>query len=125
MRRLQNRLYAVAVIAVAAAAGCSGSGTNNLTPPGAATGGAQLAAHLHAVTNATRPARRGGGWLSPAAKSGEPLVYVSDFLKNAVEIYDASGSTQNPIGEITDGISGPEGCAVDKKGDLFVTNATN
>ena len=127
MYRSANWLQIVTAAAVVAAAGCGGtSATSNAAAlPSTAAGGAQLAAHLHAIGGTLHAARRGGGWLSPAAKSGKHLVYVSDFLKNAVEIYDASGSNQSPIGEITDGISGPEGCSVDRKGDLFVTNATN
>jgi len=127
MHRSPNWLHIVAVAALVAAAGCGGSpaSTNLSTLPNGAAAGAQLAQPLHAAAGMLQPARRGGGWLSPAAKSGKPLVYVSDFLKNTIEIYDAGGSNQNPIGQITDGISGPEGCAVDRKGDLFVTNATN
>lgn len=127
MHRSRRWLQLNAVVAMVAAAGCGGtSATANLAPlPNGAAGGTQLAAHHKAVAGVSHLARRGGGWLSPAAKSGKPLVYISDFLKNAVEIYDASGSNQSPIGQITDGISGPEGCAVDRKGDLFVTNATN
>jgi hypothetical protein len=63
--------------------------------------------------------------LSPAAKSGQHVVYVSDFLANAVEIYPASGSNPAPIGQITDGISGPMGSFVDARGDLFTSNVTN
>jgi len=59
------------------------------------------------------------------AKKAKHLIYVSDFTGNAVEIYSAAGSNQSPIGEITDGISGPEGSFVDTHGDLFVTNVSN
>ncbi len=127
MHRPPNVLQIVTVAAAVAAAGCGGTpAASSLSAlPNGAAGGAHVAAHLNAIAGMLHPARRGGGWLSPAAKSGKPLVYVSDFLKNTIEIYDASGSNQNPIGQITDGISGPEGCSVDRKGDLFVTNATN
>ena len=73
----------------------------------------------------SQPAHRAGGWLSPAAKKAKHLIYVSDFTGNAVEIYSAAGSGQSPIGEITDGISGPEGNCVDAHGDLWVTNVSN
>jgi sugar lactone lactonase YvrE len=120
-------LHIITSLAVAVAAGCGGTSapTNFAALPNGQAGGAQLAPHLNAIPGIVHPARHGGGWLSAAAKSGKSLVYVSDFLKNTVEIYDASGSNQSPIGQITDGISGPEGCSVDRKGDLFVTNATN
>jgi DNA-binding beta-propeller fold protein YncE len=127
MHRSRKWLHIVASLAVVLAAGCGGTpaSTNFAALPNGQAGGTRLAAHLNAIAGIVHPARRGGGWLSAAAKSGKPLVYVSDFLKNTVEIYDASGSNQSPIGQITDGISGPEGCSVDRKGDLFVTNATN
>jgi DNA-binding beta-propeller fold protein YncE len=74
---------------------------------------------------ATPSAHRAGGWLSGAAKKATGLIYVSDFTNNDVEIYSSSGSNQSPIGEITDGISGPEGSFVDKRGNLYVTNVIN
>ncbi len=111
MQNGSHHMRGIWIAALVASAGCAGTqGAPGIpaTAPGAAT-----AAH------------RGGGWLSPRAKSGKHLIYVSDFLKNAVEIYPASGANPNPIGEITDGISGPQGSFVDSKGDLFVANATN
>jgi 6-phosphogluconolactonase (cycloisomerase 2 family) len=51
-------------------------------------------------------------------------LYVSSFRLNYVSIYCVVGNRQNqaPIGEITDGISGPEGAVTDAKGNLYVTN---
>jgi sugar lactone lactonase YvrE len=62
---------------------------------------------------------------APPARTSKGLIYVSDYSKNVVQIYPASGSNQAPIGQITDGLSGPEGSFIDKKGDFFVSNVTN
>jgi hypothetical protein len=63
--------------------------------------------------------------LSSAAASVTKPIYVSDFLASVVLIYPPTGSNPAPIGQITDGISGPMGSFVDGRGDLFVSNVTN
>jgi hypothetical protein len=40
-------------------------------------------------------------------------------------VYPVTGSNAAPIGQIVDGISGPEGYFVDRHGNLFVSNVTN
>lgn len=62
--------------------------------------------------------------LSPAAKKCKNRLYVASYKLNYVDIYCVKGKNQPPIGKITDGISGPEGLAVDTKGNLYVTNTT-
>lgn len=103
---------------VLAAAGCAGGQTTPSAPAAPAVMSASAARGMPQ----RNPSR---GWLSPAAKSAKHLIYVSDFLNNDVEIYPTTGSNPNPIGQITDGIDGPEGCYVDRHGNLFVTNVTN
>lgn len=66
-----------------------------------------------------------GGWLSPRAKSGKGLVYVSDNDGNAVYIFDKNDLAQGPIGEITDAIEAPNGLAVDRHGALYVANSNS
>lgn len=102
-----RRLPSAWIASVVLISGCAGQG---------ASGG---------VLPQPQPAHRGGGWLSPAAKTAKHLIYVSDYLSNDVEIYSASGSNQSPIGQITDGIDGPEGSFVDRHGNLFVSNVNN
>ena len=98
---------------IASLALCAGCAGGHVTPDGMpAQGSAQ-------------PSHRAGGWLSPAARTGKHLIYVSDFTGNALEIYPVGGSNRSPIGEITDGISGPEGSFLDGHGNLFVTNTSN
>ena len=50
------------------------------------------------------------------------VAYVADIDFNAVLIYPQQGKNQQPIGEITNGISGPYGLCVDAKGNLYVSN---
>jgi hypothetical protein len=66
---------------------------------------------------------RGAGWISPDAGRHKRLVYVSDQDNNAVEIYQANVSNPQPIGQITSGISTPDGLGMDKRGNLYVANA--
>ena len=66
-----------------------------------------------------------GGWLSPRAKNGKGLVYVSDNNGNAVYIFDKKDLAQGPIGEITDAIEAPNGLAVDRRGALYVANSNS
>jgi hypothetical protein len=63
------------------------------------------------------------GLLSTDATS-KGILFVANGRSNAVDIYD-----KNPpnalLGEITKGIVGPNGMAVDTAGDLFVANVDN
>jgi hypothetical protein len=69
------------------------------------------------------PRASGPGWISPAAR-GKRLLFVANYNDNVVEIYKAEGSNQSPIGQITSGISGPEGMTVAKK-FLYVSNTSS
>ena len=118
--------YVAALAALWLVAGCASAGSPPSGPPAPAAGSSvERAARVAGRLGAAQPSRRAGGWLSPAAKSGKHLIYVADFIANAIQIYSTSGSNQSPVGQITDGISGPEGCFVDRHGNLFVANATN
>lgn len=104
------RLFCVG-IAVFAAAGCEGA---HVTPQAAP-----------AVRPVGPVSGMRGGWLSPRAKSGKGLVYVSDNNGNAVYIFDKKDLVQGPIGEITDAIEAPNGLAVDRRGALYVANSNS
>ena len=104
------RLFCVG-IALFAAAGCEGA---HVTPQAAP-----------AVRSVGPVSGMGGGWLSPRAKSGKGLVYVSDNNGNAVYIFDKKDLAQGPIGEITDAIEAPNGLAVDRHGALYVANSNS
>jgi hypothetical protein len=103
MQNCSRRLRSVWISALAACAGCAGGQATSSAP------GIPMSS-----LRQPQPAHRAGGWLSPAARLGKHLIYVSDFTKNVVQIYPAKGSNPNPIGQITDGISGPEGSFVDE-----------
>jgi len=62
--------------------------------------------------------------LAPAAKRCKERLYVSSYKLDYVAIYCTKGHNQAPIGKITDGIDGPEGANVDRKGNLYVANTT-
>jgi sugar lactone lactonase YvrE len=118
--------YVAVLAAFWLVAGCASAGSPPSGPLAPAVeSSVERAARVAGRLGAAQPSRRAGGWLSPAAKSGKHLIYVADFTANAIQIYSTSGSNQSPVGQITDGISGPEGCFVDRHGNLFVANATN
>lgn len=56
---------------------------------------------------------------SLATSANQPLVYVSDSVKNVVDIFDRRGKLQ---GQIT-GLSAPAGLFVDAKHNLWVANS--
>ncbi|HEX3457707.1 MAG TPA: hypothetical protein VHR97_07100 [Candidatus Baltobacteraceae bacterium] len=66
------------------------------------------------------PKRR--GWMSAAAKIGR-VIYVA--ANSSVLIFPERGRNPEPLGEITDGISGAYGLCVDGNGNLYVANQSN
>jgi hypothetical protein len=106
---------AVLVIAVLALAGC---GTSGFAPT--TSSATSLAKNYSTYSSAERRRR---GWLSPRAKSGKGLLYVSDSTNNLVDIFDSRGHGQSPVGQITDGINAPTGLTTDGAGNLYVANS--
>jgi hypothetical protein len=125
MNAISGTMRILLAAALALGAGCAGGQTPGGGTVPVSAGSAERAARVHAPLGAPMPAHRAGGWLSAAAKSAKHLIYVSDFTNNVVQIYPTTGSNPSPIGAITEGISGPQGCFVDRHGNLFVTNASN
>jgi streptogramin lyase len=64
------------------------------------------------------------GWMPPNAKSMK-LLYVSDYTESLILAYQQGRESSGPIGEIVDGISTPQGIAVDSSGTLYVANQGN
>lgn len=60
------------------------------------------------------------GWLSDAARNGQPLVYISD--SDRIQIVPERPHNGRRVGRITDGISGAQGLWVDRDGSLYVAN---
>ena len=126
MQDAPRRYPGIWIVALAACTACAGgqaTQSGGLTPSSGSN--AERAARARAPLGQAQPAHKAGGWLSPAAKSGKGLIYVSDFSSNVVQIYPSTGANPAPIGQILDGISGPEGSFIDKHGDFFVSNVTN
>jgi hypothetical protein len=121
---MQRPILGFSLLCAAALAwsGCSspGTGTTFGAPPamsnGVLTHGASLPAAEHAV---------GAGWLLPQAKKAKNLLYVADQAAGAIEIYNQKGTSQQPVGKITAGVSGADGLFVDPHGKLYVCNFGN
>lgn len=113
-----------ALFAVAVLAACSNNEGAAVAPSAGAAGNAATQVRTLGTAGVAK-AHAGSGWMVPEKKHQKALVYVSDQSVNAVEIYSAKGQNPAPIGEITSGISTPDGLAVDKKGNLYVPNAAS
>jgi hypothetical protein len=119
LRTLSTAAYAVSVAALLS--GCSQSASSPLM--------AQSQAQLRSQNGVlgARPMSdaevRTPGWLSPEAKAGKGLLYVSDQFNQRIAIFSTKkSSSPEPVGQITDGISAPDGAFVDPKGTLYVCN---
>jgi DNA-binding beta-propeller fold protein YncE len=75
------------------------------------------------LVTSTQPAARhdARGWFSPRAKRPD-LVYVANHSTSTIDIF-TQGANPQPVGQITDGIDGPSGIAVDRNGTLYVANS--
>jgi hypothetical protein len=92
-------------------AGCSGSQPPEAIPPSAVA--SARTAHISAPR----------GWMSPDRKKAKTLLYASGVITTGLGFVDVfSVPKYSLVGQITDGINWPEGLAVDKNGDLYVTN---
>lgn len=60
--------------------------------------------------------------LEPAKKKAAETLFVSDFAKSRILVFNAAMKNSQPTRTITSGISGPNGIAVDKSGNLWVAN---
>jgi hypothetical protein len=106
--------------------GCSGASTP--TAP-AMTASAAVASQAHHRGRSTAilllPGRTGHrvttrSWLNHVPPSN-PLLYISDYSTDVVNIYTQAGSGQTPIGQIT-GLNEPQGLWVDINQNLWVAN---
>jgi DNA-binding beta-propeller fold protein YncE len=120
---------ALSVCAVALLAGCGGSQETSSTIPG--SGMTQSGPRPLSDFARTGIAPNSGPLLSVGAVPprhhhkypGLKDLYVTDEGFNAVEIL-ANGTYKN-VGSISNGISVPHGDFLDKKGNLYVANASN
>jgi hypothetical protein len=63
------------------------------------------------------------GWINPQKKKLPQQLFVSDNGDSVIDIY--SVPNYSLIGQITDGISQPDGIATDRFGNLYVANLGN
>lgn len=122
MTNRQFVLYAgIAVLFAGCSAGGSSSGPSAQTP---FSGGAQSqfrqSPNVGPSPPPQRPAPAGPGWLSPQAARGDQLIYVAN--DNEVVIFPKRGLDQQPIGEITKGVTYAYGLFVDSEKTLYVCN---
>jgi hypothetical protein len=119
MKSLDFSRYALSsCVAAALLAACGGS-----QPPIGASGAANQTqgAMSDAIARSGAPSRISTlrSWISPHAKH-KKLLYVSVFARGVIDIF--SVPKYSLVGQITDGINGPEGLAIDNNGNLYVAN---
>src|SRR5580698_5535379 len=103
-------------------AGCSGAGSVPQQSMAAASASrpATLNAHMYPLgqyganvdIDSLHAASRTGSH-SYKVKAGSKLVYICNLGGGAVDVFDQTGKTQQPIASITDGILGPGGLTTD------------
>ena len=111
MKSLGPSRYALAIGAAAALlAGCGG-----VQPPIVGEGG---------VPPATSSAPEATSQNTPVAqdRSGQRL-FVTEYTRNTVLVYNASAKNPSPERHITIGVAQPTGACVDGNGTLYVVNA--
>jgi len=108
-------------------AACS-SGTHTV-PPAYVQSHSALAPADRTIVVGSHVVRFGGtvksntaaGWLRPAP-ANQPLLYGASYDGDFINIYPAQGNNQTPIGQLTSGLTSPQGLAVDKFGRLWAAN---
>ena len=129
MTASRARLSAATCFGVLAA--CSSNSTLGV-PTNSASGVATvtLASGEHVVSAGARMIRFGGaarnatntlGWISLTTKN-KALLYGSSYDGGFINIYDEKGKYQHPIGQLTNGLTSPQGIAVDTRHRLWVAN---
>jgi len=86
---------------------------------GCSSGPSELASMVNTQAKSIANSVHRPGWISPEASSAR-LLYASEYNTNEVLIFDQKGLSQ--VGDITDGVNGPEGLFVDSHGNLYATN---
>jgi hypothetical protein len=107
-----NKLGALPIALLVLGSACSGPSSPVAGVPSSA-----------AASSSHRPM----GWIAPNSMS-KGVLYLSSSTSNIVYLYTkklGAGANPAPIGQITDGISGPSGSFVDKYGNLYVANDSN
>jgi sugar lactone lactonase YvrE len=85
-------------------------------------GGPQPPSAVAQAPNAAAKTAHRKAWMSDKANSHNPWLYVADTLDSVIYVYELRKSGAIKIGEITEGLNGPFGEAVDAAGNLYVAN---
>jgi sugar lactone lactonase YvrE len=104
--------YVVSTSAAALLAGC-GASQPQIAVPGAIPQGAP------AQSRAMRDHVAG----PDVYKVSSPLLYVADWIKSKIQIFDANAQNPTPIATIAWGINEPFGDCIDASGTLYVANS--
>jgi hypothetical protein len=126
----RNPLFTIGItaIAVCGLAACSGSPATNSALPASSGSGALMRGHYNLAGNDTRylagPQSRIMRTLlaTPAKKSKVEKDFFIANLEPYVLIY--SNKNYSEVGELTSGISIPDGVWVDAKGNVYVANVS-
>jgi sugar lactone lactonase YvrE len=110
-RRLTQTFAACAVLGLSA---CSGS-SSQIEP------GAERAAS----SSATSAGESASAAAEAAAKTTRVLFVSDEGSPNLIQIYAQKNPNAGPIAQISDGVSTPDGMAIDPSGNLYVANAGN
>jgi sugar lactone lactonase YvrE len=86
----------------------------------ASVGGA-AANSAHGMPHYLHPLVQRHGWMDAHANRKHVWMYVAGFTNSVIGIYDLS-NLGHKIGEITRGLKGPAGIALDAQGTLYVVN---
>ncbi len=120
----------ITAAAVTALAACSANAP--LAAPqasSAAVSSMTLPSGEHVVRVGSQMIRFGGHHVTPkkrgmiqSAGNKKPLLYGSSYDGGFINIYSAKGNNQQPIGQLTSGLTSPQGMVVDKHHHLWVAN---
>jgi DNA-binding beta-propeller fold protein YncE len=90
----------------------------------AGCGGAQSPIVGQGVSSATFTAPKATGQNTPLARHGSgQRLFVTEYTRNTVLVYDASAKNPRPERHITIGLAQPTGACIDASGTLYVVNA--
>jgi hypothetical protein len=123
-----TRLAALASLAALAA--CSAGAQPSMPASSAAQALVTTSNGEHVVRFGGETIRFGGsqqranakpGWIARAAHK-KALLYGSSYDGGFINIYSQKGTNQAPIGQLTSGLTSPQGIVVDKHHQLWVAN---